>query len=76
MTLESSDGKGSEAHFKIDQTKKEIEHFGSGKIWHPLGGSTNPSDNTSIVLHGDRHDGAKFYFGDRSGKLLNVIREK
>ena len=52
-----------------------IEHK-SGKVWHPKGGSTNPGDNTICVLHSDRHDGAKFYFGDSSGAPLNSMSTK
>ncbi|XP_072043958.1 galactose-binding lectin-like [Amphiura filiformis] len=33
-----------------------IKHSSSGKFFHPYGGQSNPGNNTTVVLHPDRHD--------------------
>ena len=39
-----------------------IEHVSSGKIIHPKGGSVDPGNNTCLVFHENRHNGALFEF--------------
>jgi len=51
-----------------------IEHVG-GKYWHPSGGDACPKNNTEVVLHGDRHDRAKFkiQFGEEKAGEQGVV---
>ena len=49
----------------------EIIYLSGGKIWHPLGGSPNPGDDTRCVLHSGSHDAAKFYFGNLDGTEIS-----
>ena len=48
-----------------------IEHVSSGKIVHPEGGSLDPGNATSLVLHSDRHAGALFGFDEENLVILH-----
>ena len=43
-----------------------IEHVSSEKIVHPEGGSLDPGNTTSLILHSDRHAGALFGFDEEN----------
>ena len=49
-----------------------IEHVPSGKIIHPAGGKANPGDNTPLVYHEDRHQGALFKFDEEYGEIQHI----
>ena len=59
--------------FKYDKECQEIVHK-SGLVWYPSGGGTRVADHTSCVLHSNRDDSSKFYFGDRYRNLLDAVR--
>nr|3WMU_A Chain A, Lectin [Mytilus galloprovincialis]3WMU_B Chain B, Lectin [Mytilus galloprovincialis]3WMV_A Chain A, Lectin [Mytilus galloprovincialis]3WMV_B Chain B, Lectin [Mytilus galloprovincialis] len=39
-----------------------IKHKASGKFLHPKGGSSNPANDTNLVLHSDIHERMYFQF--------------
>ena len=48
-----------------------IEHVSSKKIVHPKGGSSNPPDQTRLVLSSGRHAGALFGFDEENNGILH-----
>ena len=52
-----------------------IEHVSSGKIIHPKGGRVDPGNDTRLVFHEDRHNGALFEF-DLNDNEIKHIGEK
>ena len=58
------------ALFGFDEDNIVIMHKG-GKICHPKGGKPDPGNDTPLVLHSGRHDGAKFYFGNLQGDSIS-----
>ena len=49
-----------------------IEHVSSGKIIHPAGGKANPGNNTSLVYHEHRHNGALFKFDENNYVIEHI----
>ena len=49
-----------------------IEHVSSGKIIHPAGGKVNPGNNTPLVYHDDRHNGALFEFDEKDYVIKHI----
>lgn len=49
-----------------------IQHVSSGKIIHPYGGRCDPGNDTYLVYHDDRHDGALFGFDEESFEIKHI----
>jgi hypothetical protein len=48
-----------------------IEHAPSGRVVHPKGGAANPRNDTALVYHTDRHEGALFAFDEAHNRIMH-----